>query len=192
MQRLDLGPLPVNGWSFADGAVSVIRSQGHCAGHVIVYLRDSRLLHLGDEDNGPFGSMPDADQVKVQSAFGLAASLIDSGSVQTITDGHGSVHRDAEARASLDDLLDQAVSLQSLSLPARSGTEPVDGHAFLDRLTDDLKKRSDDRGQRARRSGLDAAAERNHQGSSGTENPAPVTGKPQGLGIIPAAAEMLR
>ena len=132
MQRLDLGPLPVNGWSFADGAVSVIRSQGHCAGHVIVYLRDSRLLHLGDEDNGPFGSMPDADQVKVQSAFGLAASLIDSGSVQTITDGHGSVHRDAEARASLDDLLDQAVSLQSLSLPARSGTEPVDGHAFLD------------------------------------------------------------
>jgi glyoxylase-like metal-dependent hydrolase (beta-lactamase superfamily II) len=144
MQRLDLGPLPVNGWSFADGAVSVIRSQGHCAGHVIVYLRDSRLLHLGDEDNGPFGSMPDADQVKVQSAFGLAASLIDSGSVQTITDGHGSVHRDAEARASLDDLLDQAVSLQSLSLPARSGTEPVDGHAFLDRLTDDLKKRSDD------------------------------------------------
>ena len=121
MQRLDLGPLPVNGWSFADGAVSVIRSQGHCAGHVIVYLRDSRLLHLGDEDNGPFGSMPDADQVKVQSAFGLAASLIDSGSVQTITDGHGSVHRGAQPGV-----------------------------------------HRDDRCQRARRSGLDGAAERNH------------------------------
>ena len=32
-------------------------------------LRDSRILHLGDEDNGPCGSMPDADQV--QGAIGL-------------------------------------------------------------------------------------------------------------------------
>ncbi len=36
MQRLQLGPFPINGWSFADASVSVVRSQGHCAGHVIV------------------------------------------------------------------------------------------------------------------------------------------------------------
>ena len=113
-------------------------------------LRDSRLLHLGDEDNRPCGSMPDADQVKVQSAFGLAASLIDSGSVQTITDGHGSLHRDAQPGV-----------------------------------------HRDDRCQRARRSGLDGAAERYHLDRPALKNPAPVTGKPQGLAIIPAAAEML-
>ena len=101
----------------------------------MVYLRDSRLLHLGDEDNGPCGSMADADQVKVQTAFGLAVSLIDSGHVDTITDGHSSVRRGAEARAFLDDLLEQAVALQSLALPARSDGKASTGRAFLDRLT---------------------------------------------------------
>jgi glyoxylase-like metal-dependent hydrolase (beta-lactamase superfamily II) len=204
MQRLDLGPVPVNGWSFADGAVSVIRSQGHCSGHVIVYLRDSRLLHLGDEDNGPCGSMPDADQVKVQSVFGLAMSLIASGSVQTITDGHGSVRRGADALAFLDDLLEQAVSLQSLALPARSGAEPVDGRAFLDRLTDDLKSHSDDNAapnpvftamiavNELEEAGLTRRSKHTTWDRPALKNPAPVTGKPQGLDIIPAAAEMIR
>lgn len=204
MQRLDLGPVRVNGWSFADGAVSVIRSQGHCAGHVIVYLRDSRLLHLGDEDNGPCGSMPDADQVKVQSVFGLAASLIDSGAVQTITDGHGSVRRGADAQAFLDDLLEQAISLQSLALPARSGSEPVDGHAFLTRLTDEIKKISDDDAapnpvftamiavNELEEAGLTRRPREATWNRPTLTNPAPVTGKPQGLAIVPAAAEMLR
>ena len=57
------------------------------------HLRDSRLLHLGDEDNGALGSMPDADQVKMETILGLAASLADAGLVETITDGHGSVRR---------------------------------------------------------------------------------------------------
>lgn len=79
LQRLDLGPIGTNGWSFADGAVSVLRSQGHCAGHVVVYLRDSRVLHLGDEDNGPCAVMADADQVKLQSTLALVASLVRTG-----------------------------------------------------------------------------------------------------------------
>jgi glyoxylase-like metal-dependent hydrolase (beta-lactamase superfamily II) len=204
MQRLDLGSRRVNGWSFADGAVSVIRSQGHCAGHVVVYLRDSRLIHLGDEDNGACGSMADADQVKLQAALDLAASLIDSGHVETVTDGHGLVHRDGEAREFLDDLLDQAVSLQSLALPARSGTGTVDGRAFLGRLTDDLKAHSagDDPPNpvftamiavnELKEAGLVRRPREDRWDRPILTNPAPVTGKPQGLAIIPAAAEMLR
>ena len=204
MQRLDLGPSRINGWSFADGAVNVIRSQGHCAGHVVVYLRESRLFHLGDEDNGACGSMADADQVKLQAVLGLAASLIDSGHVETVTDGHGSVHRDGEAREFLDDLLEQAVSLQSVALPARSGTETVDGRAFLDRLTEDLKAQSagDDPPNpvftamiavnELKEAGLVRRPRENLWDRPVLKNPAPVTGKPQGLAIIPAAAGMLR
>jgi glyoxylase-like metal-dependent hydrolase (beta-lactamase superfamily II) len=204
MQRLALGTFPVNGWSFADGAVSVVRSQGHCAGHVMVYLRDSRLLHLGDEDNGPCGSMADADQVKLQNAFGLAVSLIDSGHVDTITDGHSSVRRGAEARAFLDDLLEQAVALQSLALPARSGRETVEGQAFLNLLTEDLQQHSADHtapnpvftAMIAVNELTEAGLIRRQRGESWDRptlaNPAPVTAKPHGLAVLPAAAEMLR
>jgi len=204
MERLPLGPLPINGWSFADGAVSVLRSQGHCAGHVMVYLRDSRLLHLGDEDNGPCGSMADADQVKVQTSFALAVALIDSGDVTTITDGHGSVRRGAEARAFLDDLLEQAVAMQSLALPARSGTETLEGRAFLDQLIEDLKERSADHTapnpvftamiavNELKEAGLVRRQREQSWDRPKLTNPAPVSAKPQGLAMLPAAAEMLR
>lgn len=203
MQRLELGALPVNGWSFADGAVSVVRSQGHCAGHVMVYLRDSRLLHLGDEDNGPCGSMADADQLKVQTAFALAVSLIDSGHVETITDGHSSVRRTTEARAFLDDLLEQAVALQTLALPSRSGTD-VDGKEFLAQLTASLEQHSADHSAPnpvftamiAVNELTEAGLVRRQRGETWERptliNPAPVTAKPHGLAVIPAAAEMLR
>lgn len=204
MQRLRLGPFPINGWSFADGAVSVVRSQGHCAGHVVVYLRDSRLLHLGDEDNGPCGSMPDADQVKVQSIFTLAASLIDAGLVETITDGHGPVRRSAAARAFLDDLLEQAVALQSLTLDTHAGAENVDGRAFLERLTANLRASAADGAapnpvftamvavNELEQAGLVRRKRDTRWDRPTLTNPVPVTGKPQGLAVLPAAAEMLR
>ncbi|WP_445189247.1 MBL fold metallo-hydrolase [Pseudonocardia sp. Cha107L01] len=46
LQRIRIGSARFTGWSFADGAVRVLRSQGHCAGHVIVHLSDSGVLHL--------------------------------------------------------------------------------------------------------------------------------------------------
>lgn len=204
MQRLRLGAFPINGWSFADGAVSVLRSQGHCAGHVVVYLRDSRLLHLGDEDNGPCGSMPDADQVKVQATFTLAVSLIDAGAVQTITDGHGPLRQGAAAREFLDHLLEQAIALQALALDGHSGGESVDGRAFLDRLTADL--RAADADHRTPNPTFTAMVAVNELDQAGLvrrkretrwdrpalTNPAPVSGKPEGLAMLPAAAEMLR
>ncbi|MET0965523.1 MAG: MBL fold metallo-hydrolase [Nakamurella sp.] len=204
LERLELGPLPINGWSFADGAVSVLRSQGHCAGHVMVYLRDSRLLHLGDEDNGPCGSMADADQVKVQTAFGLAASLIDSGDVEIITDGHSAIRRGHQAREFLDDLLEQAAALQALALPPRSGRETVEGRAFLDQLTESFKEHSADHtapnpvftAMLAVNELKEAGLVRQGRSETWTRpkltNPAPVEAKPHGLAVLPAAAEMLR
>jgi glyoxylase-like metal-dependent hydrolase (beta-lactamase superfamily II) len=204
MQRLELGRLPVNGWSFADGAVSVLRSQGHCAGHVMVYFRDSRLLHLGDEDNGPCGSMADADQVKVQTAFGLAVSLIDSGDVDTITDGHSTVRSGAQAREFLDDLLEQAVAVQALALPSRSGMETVEGRAFLEQLTERFNEHSADHtapnpvftAMLAVNELTEAGLVRQGGATSWNRpkltNPAPVAAKPHGLAMLPAAAEMLR
>ncbi len=204
MQRLRLGPFTTNGWSFADGAVNVVRSQGHCAGHVVVYLPDSRLLHLGDEDNGPCGSMPDADQVKVQSIFTLAASLIDAGAVETVTDGHGSVRRGAAAREFLDDLLERANALQSLALDTRSGAETVDGPDFLERLTAKLRGPDGDHAapnpvftamiavNELEQAGLVRRKRDTRWERPALTDPEPVTGKPQGLAVVPAAAEMLR
>ena len=76
LEQLAVGSVQIFGWSFADGAVQVLRSQGHCAGHVIVYLRDNQVLHLGDEANGPCGVMADADQVKLVSTLAAAATMV--------------------------------------------------------------------------------------------------------------------
>ena len=77
LERITIGQVRMTGWSFADGAVCVLRSQGHCAGHVIVYLRDSRIVHLADEGNGPCGVMYDSDQLKLQTVLGAVADLIE-------------------------------------------------------------------------------------------------------------------
>ena len=66
LERIRIGSARFTGWSFADGAVRVLRSQGHCAGHVIVHLRDNGVLHLSDEANGPCGAMADDDQLEIQ------------------------------------------------------------------------------------------------------------------------------
>lgn len=52
-ERIRIGSQRFTGWTFADGAVRVLRSQGHCAGHVIVHLRDCGVLHLSDGATAP-------------------------------------------------------------------------------------------------------------------------------------------
>ena len=111
MERISIGSLALTGWTFADGAVRVIRSQGHCAGHVIVQLRDSRLLHMSDEANGPCGVMDDADQLKIAAALGAAVTMLEEEQVTRMTDGHSFVVAEApDALSRLHTLLDQAVS----------------------------------------------------------------------------------
>ncbi|MDX3537050.1 MBL fold metallo-hydrolase [Streptomyces sp. MB09-01] len=106
LERIRIGSLRGTGWTFAEGAVRVLRRQGHTAGHVIVHLRDCGVLHLSDEGNGPCGAMVDTD------------------------------HRSAEAVSYLDGLLEQATALQpaALGLTAQSGQ--VRPEAFTARYTE--------------------------------------------------------
>lgn len=116
-ERIRIGSLRFTGWTFADGAVRVLRSQGHCAGHVIVHLRDCGVLHLSDEGNGPCGAMADADQLKIQTVLGAVALLFEEGEAELLTDGHTfAVRRGAEAGSYLDGLLEQAAALQGAAL----------------------------------------------------------------------------
>lgn len=108
-ERIRIGPLRFTGWTFAGGAVRVLRSQGHCAGHVIVHLPGPGVLHLSDEGNGPCGAMADADQLKIQTVLGSVALLFEAGEASLLTDGHTfAVRRGPDAVSHLDGLLDQA------------------------------------------------------------------------------------
>ncbi len=122
----------MTGWSFADGAVRVLRSQGHCAGHVIVHLRDSGVIHLSDEGNGPCGVMHDADQLKLQTVLGAVATLFGQGLAETLTDGHTfTVRRGAEATTYLDGLLEQAMALQEVALTGTKGRTSITPQEFV-------------------------------------------------------------
>ena len=139
LERLVVGGAPALGWTFADGAVRVLRSQGHCAGHVIVHLRDNGVLHLGDEVNGPCGIMRDADQLKIQTTFATTAAMIDAGEVSWVTDGHEpEVLKAADARTRMENLLDQAAALQSSALGIVGDDRSVQPRAFLDAYAQDV------------------------------------------------------
>ncbi|WP_328738391.1 MBL fold metallo-hydrolase [Streptomyces erythrochromogenes] len=117
LEMIRIGSRRFTGWTFADGAVRVLRSQGHCAGHVIVHLGDCGVLHLSDEGNGACGAMYDADQLKIQTVLGAVAGLFEEGEAATLTDGHTfALRRGAEAVSHLDGLLEQATALQGAAL----------------------------------------------------------------------------
>lgn len=132
LEQVRVGSLRLTGWTFADGAVRVVRSQGHCAGHVVVHLRDNGVLHLGDEGNGACGVMQDADQLKIQTTLGAVATMIDEGQVTILTDGHTFAVRDAaQAAADLDQLLDQAVALQRSTLAGVDDEREIRSSTFV-------------------------------------------------------------
>ena len=56
--------------------------------HVIVHLRDSAVIHLSDEGNGPCGVTHDCDQLKLQTVLAAVATLFDQGLVTMMSDGH--------------------------------------------------------------------------------------------------------
>lgn len=117
LERFAVGAQRLTGWSFAGGAVPVIRTQGHCRGHVVVFFRDAELLHLGDESNGGCGVMQDSDQLNLQTILSTNAAMVGGGTVQRLTDGHTfEVFDRAGARALLELLLDQAMGLQQIAL----------------------------------------------------------------------------
>ncbi|MFE7135536.1 MBL fold metallo-hydrolase [Streptomyces sp. NPDC057638] len=135
LELIRIGSLRFTGWTFADGAVRVLRSQGHCAGHVIVHLRDSGVLHLSDEGNGACGAMADADQLKIQTVLGAVAHLFEAGEAAILTDGHTfALRRGAEAVSCLDGLLEQAVALQTAALRLTGEGRPVRPGEFTARF----------------------------------------------------------
>lgn len=138
LERIRIGSARFTGWTFADGAVRVLRTQGHCAGHVIVHLRDCGVLHLSDEGNGACGAMADADQLKIQTTLGAVALLFEEGEAEVLTDGHTfAVRRGAEAAVPfLDGLLEQATALQSAALGAVAGSAPVRPDEFTSRYAE--------------------------------------------------------
>ncbi|WP_326593222.1 hypothetical protein [Streptomyces sp. NBC_01294] len=134
LERIRIGSPRFTGWTFADGAVRVLRSQGHCAGHVIVHLSDCGILHLSDEGNGPCGAMAGADQLKIQTVLGAVALLFEEGGAALLTDGHTfAVRRGAEVVSYLDGLLDQATALQEAALTLTGESGQVRPGAFTTR-----------------------------------------------------------
>ncbi|MEH6372774.1 MBL fold metallo-hydrolase [Streptomyces sp. KLMMK] len=134
LERIRIGSLRFTGWTFADGAVRVLRSQGHCAGHVVVHLSDCGVLHLSDEGNGPCGAMADADQLKIQTVLGAVALLFEEGEAALLTDGHTFAVRDgAEVVPYLDGLLDHAVALQEAALGLTRESGQVRPNVFTTR-----------------------------------------------------------
>jgi glyoxylase-like metal-dependent hydrolase (beta-lactamase superfamily II) len=208
LERIRIGSARFTGWTFADGAVRVLRSQGHCAGHVVVHLRDNGVLHLADEANGPCGVMADADQLKIQTTLGAASALFEENEAATLTDGHTfTVRRGAEALSYLDGLLDQAVALQeaALAISSKEGA-PIRPSAFAARYADAVAELGvAGANPNAMFTGMMATNQMGEiglrPGSAGMgepwsrptlDNPAPVAGMPRGLALVPAAVAMLR
>jgi len=207
LERIRIGSARFTGWTFVDGAVRVLRSQGHCAGHVIVHLRDNGILHLSDEANGPCGAMADADQLKIQTTVGAAATMFEDGEAAILTDGHTfTVRRGKEALSYLDGVLDQATALQEAALGITKEVASVVPSAFTARYAEALtelgvmganpnpfftamvaKNQLREIGLRPESGGVDAPWSR-----PALVEPAPVPGMPRGLAMIPAAVAMLR
>ncbi len=207
LECIQIGTVRFSGWTFGDGAVRVLRSQGHCAGHVIVHLRDSKVVHLGDDGNGPCGPMPDADQFKIQNILGAVAALFDQGEADVLTDGHTfTVRSKAEALPYLDGLLDQAAKLQHAALALVDTGKPVQADEFTARFADAVAKLTDGganpnpifTGMMSinQLGELGLHADGKHEDTTWSRpalvNPEPVQGMPHGLAVIPAAAAMLR
>ncbi|WP_314247428.1 hypothetical protein [Streptomyces sp. DSM 40907] len=112
----------------------MLRSQGHCAGHVIVHLRDCGVLHLSDEGNGPCGAMVDADQLKIQTVLGAVAGLFEQEEAEVLTDGHTfAVRRGPGSASYLDGLVAQATALQEAVLGLTGGSGRIRPSEFTTR-----------------------------------------------------------
>ncbi|MDQ1513908.1 MAG: hypothetical protein QOC59_1750 [Microbacteriaceae bacterium] len=207
LERIRIGSARFTGWTFADGAVRVLRSQGHCLGHVIVHLRDSGILHLSDEANGPCGVMADADQLKIQTTIGAAAAMFEEGEAAILTDGHTfTVRRGAEATTYLDGLLEQAMALQEVALTATKGCTSITAQEFVTEYARGVATLGiGGANPSAMFTGMMAVNQLAEIGlrPDGTAvgapwsrptlaNPAPVAGMPRGLALLPAAVAMLR
>lgn len=205
LERLTLGSVPVTGWTLADGAVQVIRSQGHCAGHVIVHLKDANLIHMGDESIGGFGSMQDADQLKIQSVLGAVGTGLAEGAITTITEGHSAdVLRSEQASSHIDELLDQAIALDAAAVELTAHRERVEAGEFAVQFGERISQAGIDIDPHSPFNAMIAVGMLGERGyspgghGSGSPwqrpahvDPEHVDGMPHGLAVVPAAVAMV-
>ena len=111
LAAIDIGGTSWDGWSLLDGNVLVLRTSGHTAGHVAVYLPGPKVLHLADETTGYYQTFRDADPAANLLTFQRAANAVRNGAVDALTDGHSfSLHRGDEAVAYLTSMINGAIA----------------------------------------------------------------------------------
>ena len=132
---IDIGGTSWDGWSLLDGNVLVLRTSGHTAGHVAVYLPGPKLLHLADETTGFYQTFPDADAAANLLTLQRAANAVRSGAVTALTDGHSfSIHRGDEAVAFLTGLINGAIAYDAAV--TRVLNEHADGITIADLVSE--------------------------------------------------------
>jgi len=110
-QEIIVGSTRWTGWTFGDGAIQLLRAQGHTEGEVIVYIPGIKLLHLADEDNSYYPVFPGNDLVKTETLFAKTLAMVNDGVVELLTDGHSFTVRDPQqAKAFLENRLASAVA----------------------------------------------------------------------------------
>ncbi|MDZ7731811.1 MAG: hypothetical protein U5R31_00710 [Acidimicrobiia bacterium] len=82
LEQIRIGDQRWSGWSFADGAVQVLRTQGHCAGQVVVWFPALGHLHVSDETTGACQSFHDCDNVKHVEALSKTLGLLEASVVR--------------------------------------------------------------------------------------------------------------
>ena len=117
LETITIGGTSWIGWSLLDGEVLVLKTSGHTAGHVIVYLKAPKLLHLGDETTSWYQAFSDgtaAGPANNLLTLTRAANAVKSGSVDEKTDGHSfKIHRGDEAAEFLDTLIGGTIAFDT-------------------------------------------------------------------------------
>ena len=106
VEDIKIGNIHWSGWNFNDD-LYVMKTQGHSAGHVVVYFPQVKHLHMGDETNGYCNLFHDCDHLKSLESHTKALSMLNEGNVASITDGHTfALHATKEAKVWLRSLID--------------------------------------------------------------------------------------
>lgn len=129
LEAITIGGTSWDGWRLLDGAVLVLRTSGHTAGQVVVYLPGPKVLHLSDETTGYYQVFPDADPAANLLTLQRATKAIENGAVDFMTDGHTfAVHSGDEAIAYLTSLVDAALAYDAAVSRLLNGA-PAEGIA---------------------------------------------------------------
>lgn len=119
LESLPLVPITIGetsweGWRLLDGDVLVMRTSGHTAGQVVVFLPEPRIFHLSDETTGFYQVFPDASPASNLLTLQRAARAVESGAVAAVTDGHTFTVRSGKAAvAYLDGFVDAAYAFDA-------------------------------------------------------------------------------